>query len=49
MNNSVIVYFYRGNTLVRTEVCYSVFDAEALVSEESELNRYTSINIVTGD
>ena len=47
--NPVTVYFYKGNTLIRTEICSNEFEAESLVKEELQLGLYSNAAIVFGN
>ena len=47
--NKVTVHFFKGNTLVRTEICFDEFEAETLVQEELKLGLYSNAAIVVGN
>lgn len=45
--SKVTLNFYRGNTLVRTEICSSEFEAEEIIKLEN--NMYDSFVIIIGE
>jgi len=47
--NKVTVHFFKGNTLIRTEVCSNAFEAEIVIQEKMKLGLYSNAKIIMGD
>ena len=45
----ITVLFYRGNTVVRTEVCSNEIEMDIIVDRENKDKRYDSVEIIRGD